>query len=100
MLFDINSIEFAGLIAYGALDALFLVDFVRFFFLARNCLMGAFPEANPATGAVVRVNLVIEESLADACGAFLFVDVGFILVSKISKRAQNRVSRSAAECTQ
>ena len=97
MLFDINSVEFAGLIAYGALDTLFLVDFMRLFFLARNGLLGAFPEANPAAGAVFFVNLVIEEPFADACGAFLLPDVGFVLVSKIPQRAQNRVGRSATE---
>ncbi len=98
MLFDIYSVEFAGLIAYGALGALFLVYPVRFFFLTRNCLLRAFPEANMAAVAVLFVYLVIEEPFADARGAFFVVYVGFILVSEIPQSAQNRVGRSAAEC--
>ena len=48
MLFDIYGAEFTGFVAYSTLGALFLVYLVRFFFLARNCLLGAFPEANLA----------------------------------------------------
>ena len=98
MLFDIYRAKFAGIITYGTLGALFLVYPVRFFFLARNCPLRAFPEANMAAVTVFLVYLVIKEPFADACRAFLIVYVGFVLVSKIPQSAQNRVGRSAAEC--
>ncbi len=95
MLFNIDGAEFTGLVAYSTMGALFLVYLVRFFFLACNCLLGAFPEANLAAIAVLLVYLVIEEPFADTCGAFVVAYVGFVLVSKIPQGAQNRVGRSA-----
>ena len=71
---------------------------MRFFDLARDCTCGALACAQRAAAALVRLNLIMHEVLADAGRAAFFDDVCFILVTEILQRGQNRVRSRLTEC--
>ena len=75
------------------MDARILVDDVRFLARARDALHGAFPRADIASGAFVRIDRERDQILAFVRGASAVADMRLVFVAEVLDRGQYRVGR-------
>ena len=80
---DNDSLKFACFITGTAFGAFILINEMGCLLFTGNGLNRALEGAEPATVAVVRINLVVKKWFADTGSAFLIVDMFFIFRPEI-----------------
>ena len=96
----IDGAELTFLHAGAALDTLVLVDDMGILHGADDGAGRAGSRAERTAAALIPVNVVGEQSLADSGGTALLLDVGLILVTEIPQSGENRIGSRLAQSAQ